>query len=96
MKALAEACKKQGIPFGAYYSTCDWYHPDFPLTGYLGSLRRPQSDLNAYTVYLKRQVTELLLNYGPLAVLWFDVPQEFDAVRGQGVIDFVRSIQPSI
>jgi len=96
VKELAEACKKQGIEFGTYYSTTDWYHPDFPLTGAGGKIRKEKSDLDAYTSYLKRQVGELLLNYGPLYVLWFDVPQEFDKVRGQGVLDFVRAIQPDI
>ena len=32
VKELAAACKKGGIAFGTYYSTCDWHHPDFPLT----------------------------------------------------------------
>ncbi len=96
VKELAEACKKQGMPFGAYYSTCDWRNPDFPLTSPGGRIRRNQSDIDAYTGYLKRQVGELLLNYGPLAVLWFDVPQEFDSVRGQSVIDFARTLQPNI
>ena len=96
VRELAEACKEQGIAFGTYYSTCDWHHPDFPLTSPGGSVERGKSDLDAYTNYLKRQVGELLLNYGPLFVLWFDVPQKFDAVRGQGVIDFVRTIQPDI
>jgi len=96
VKELAEACRKGGIRFGAYYSTCDWYNPDFPLTSPNGGVRRSKSDLDAYTGYLKRQIAELLLNYGPLAALWFDVPQEFDAVRGQSVIDFARTIQPDI
>lgn len=96
VKELAEACKKQGIQFGTYYSTCDWHHPDFPLTSPGGSVTREKSDLEAYTTYLKKQVAELLLNYGPLYVLWFDVPQKFDAVRGQGVIDFAHQIQPDI
>ena len=96
VKELAEACKKQGIAFGTYYSTTDWHHPDFPLTSPGGTITRPKSDLDAYTTYLKKEVAELLLNYGPLYVLWFDVPQKFDAVRGQGVIDFVRTIQPDI
>jgi len=96
VKELADACKKQGIDFGTYYSTTDWYHPDFPLTGSGGKIRKEKSNLDAYTTYLKKQVAELLLNYGPLYVLWFDVPQEFDAVRGQGVIDFARTIQPDI
>ena len=96
VKELAEACKKQGIEFGTYYSTCDWYHPDFPLTSPGGKTVRETSNLDAYTTYLKKQVGELLLNYGPLYVLWFDVPQKFDAVRGQGVIDFAHQIQPDI
>jgi alpha-L-fucosidase len=96
VKELAEACKKQGIAFGTYYSTCDWHHPDFPLTSPGGQKTRDTSNLDAYTTYLKKQVGELLLNYGPLFALWFDVPQKFDAVRGQGVIDFVRTIQPDI
>ncbi len=96
VKELAEACKKQGIAFGTYYSTTDWHHPDFPLTSPGGQVPRASYDLDAYTGYLKRQVAELLLNYGPLFVLWFDVPQRFDATRGQGVIDFAHTIQPDI
>ena len=96
VRELADACKKQGIAFGTYYSTTDWHHPDFPLTSPGGTVKRDTYDLDAYTTYLKKQVAELLLNYGPLFVLWFDVPQRFDAIRGQGVIDFAHSIQPDI
>ncbi len=96
VKELSDACKKHGIPFGAYYSTCDWYHPDFPLTSPGGKTVRPESNLDRYTDYLKAQVTELLTKYGPLFTLWFDVPQKFDASRGQGVINMARTIQPDI
>lgn len=96
VKELSDACRRQGIKFGVYYSTCDWHHPDFPVTSPGGRVRRDSSNLDAYTHYLKRQVAELLVNYGPLQVLWFDVPQCFDAKRGQGVIDFARSLQPDI
>jgi alpha-L-fucosidase len=96
VKELAEACKKQGIAFGAYYSTCDWHHPDFPLTGPKGKTVREISDLDAYTAYLKRQVSELMLNYGPLNVLWFDMPQRFDSIRGLEVINFIRQLDPKV
>lgn len=96
VKELSEACRRQGMAFGLYYSTCDWHHPDFPLTSPGGSVERKESNLDRYTSYLKRQVAELLVNYGPLYVLWFDVPQKFDKTRGQGVIDFARAIQPDI
>jgi alpha-L-fucosidase len=96
VRQLADACRRQGIKFGAYYSTTDWHNPDFPLTSPGGSVKRPKSNLDAYTAYLKRQVAELMVNYGPLYVLWFDVPQEFDKVRGNGVLNFLRSMQPDI
>ena len=97
-KELAEACRKEGIRFGAYYSTCDWHHPDFPLgcgTGQ-GVGQKPHPNLDRYEQYLRKQVAELIANYGPLVTVWFDMPQLFDAKRGQGVIDFVRSLQPDI
>ncbi len=93
---LAAACKKQGIAFGTYYSTCDWHHRDFPRTSPGGQVKRDVHNLDRYTEYLKAQVKELLTGYGPLVTIWFDVPQEFDAVRGQGVIDFVRALQPDL
>jgi len=96
VKELAAACRKYGIALGLYHSTLDWHHPDFPLTSPGGTSRRATSNLDRYTEYLKNQSVELLKNYGPLFVMWYDVPQEFDAVRGQGVIDLVRKTQPDI
>ena len=96
VKELAAACRREGLAFGTYYSVCDWHHPDFPLTSPGGRVRRPTSNLDRYEQYLRAQVSELITNYGPLWVMWFDVPQEFDARRGQGLIDFVRSLQPDL
>lgn len=95
VKELAEACKKGGIGFGTYYSTCDWHHLDFPLTSPGGKVKRETHNLDRYTEYLKAQTKELL-SYGPLFTLWYDVPQAFDAKRGTGVINMARAIQPDI
>ena len=96
LKELAAACKKGGIALGTYHSTCDWHHPDFPVTSPGGSVKREKSDLEAYTKYIKAQTTELITNYGPLFTLWYDVPQFFDANRGAGLINLARSLQPDI
>jgi len=96
MKELAEACRKEGMALGFYHSTCDWYHPDFPLTSPGGSVKRETSNIDRYTEYLKNQSVEIIKNYGPLLVMWYDVPQQFDEKRGQGVIDYIRTIQPDI
>ena len=96
MKELAEACRKEGMALGFYHSTCDWYNPDFPLTSPGGSVRRATSNIDRYTEYLKNESVEIIKNYGPLLVMWYDVPMEFDAIRGQSVIDHIRKVQPDI
>jgi len=96
MKELADACRKQGMALGFYHSTCDWHHPDFPVTSPGGSVRRATSNLDRYTEYLKNESVEIIKNYGPLLVMWYDVPMEFDSIRGQGVIDVIRKVQPNI
>lgn len=94
MAELAAACKKHGMALGFYHSTCDWRHPDFPLTSPGGGVEREVSNLDRYTEYLKNQSVEIIEKYGPLLVMWYDVPQRFDSIRGQGVINRIREVQP--
>jgi alpha-L-fucosidase len=96
IKELSAAARREGLAFGTYHSVTDWHHPDFPLTSPGGSVRRPVSNLDRYEQYLRAEVSELITKYGPLLVVWFDVPQEFDQKRGQGLIDFTCGLQPDI
>jgi len=64
IKELADECAKQDLRFGVYYShQIDWYHKGkgSPMSG------------NDYFEMVKGHVTELLTNYGDIAVLWFDL-----------------------
>ena len=61
VRAYADACHKQGMKLGLYYSTRDWYHPDY-LVG----------DNKKYDEFYRAQVKELLSNYGAVDVMWFD------------------------
>jgi alpha-L-fucosidase len=61
VRAYAEACHRQGMKLGLYYSTRDWYHPDY-LVG----------DNQKYDEFYRTQVKELLSNYGAVDVMWFD------------------------
>ena len=61
VKAYADACHKQGMKLGLYYSTRDWYHLDY-LVG----------DNVKYDAFYRAQVKELLSNYGAVDVMWFD------------------------
>jgi alpha-L-fucosidase len=96
VRMLASACRRERLGFGTYYSVTDWHNPDFPLTSPGGRVHRETSNLDRYEQYVRAQLTELIQNYGPLWVMWFDVPQEFDVKRGQGLIDLCRSLQPGI
>ena len=96
VKELAEACKRAGIAFGAYYSVCDWHHPDFPRTSPGGKVQRDKSDIASYRRYLRAQVTELIKNYGPLVTIWFDVPQEFGRTEGAVNVRVCRALQGDI
>ena len=95
VKKLSDACKRQGIAFGAYYSVYDWHHPDYPTTGPGGTKKREKSDLDAYDRYLLGQVEELIAKYGPLVTIWNDGPEMFQG-RGVNTIKLARTLQPSI
>jgi alpha-L-fucosidase len=58
---VSKACKKYGLAFGLYYSLWDRHEPGH-------NDKNPQT----YVDYMKRQITELLTNYGKVCELWFD------------------------
>lgn len=95
VRELSDACRKQHIEFGAYYSTCDWWNTNFPVTSPGGTVKRETSNLDAYNEYLLHQVSELITNYGPLLTIWNDIPQYFKG-RGYRTIQLVRALQPNI
>ena len=95
VKELSDSCRKQGIAFGVYYSTCDWTHPGFEKTGQGGKVQRPNPDMDAYEEYLKNQTAELITKYGPLLTIWNDTPQTYGK-RGANTIKLVRELQPDI
>jgi alpha-L-fucosidase len=76
---FVDAARAEDLRVGFYLSLSDWHHPDYPPytdtdNSYMGFLgRRPPPDVwSRYVDCLFGQVQELLTNYGPVAVLWFD------------------------
>jgi alpha-L-fucosidase len=93
---MATACRKAGMPYGVYYCVGDWWHADFPHGSPGGRTLKPNANIDRYERYMCKQVEELVHNYGPLLTLWFDYGQDFDAVRGRRVTEFVRALQPDM
>lgn len=75
LRMLADECRKQDVKLCLYYSTTDWFRPDYQWeTGRTGKKagRTGKSDWPSYIRFMKAQLTELLTQYGPIAAIWFD------------------------
>jgi alpha-L-fucosidase len=79
----------------------DWHHPDAQAPFYPNYNDTKQSNPNFdryVESYLKPQIAELLTNYGPIGVLWFDGEwiKDWTEPKGKAMYEYVRSLQPSI
>ncbi len=94
LKELAEECAKQGIKLGFYYSqTQDWHHPDGDGNDW--DYDPAKKDFQAYLDELvKPQLHELLTQYGPVALIWFDTPKGITKEQSQELLEYVKGIQP--
>jgi alpha-L-fucosidase len=93
VKELSEACRSAGIRFCVYYSHReDWDDPD----GYGNNWDYDRSKKN-FNRYLeeksKPQLRELLSNYGPLGLVWFDRGMDTPE-HAREFIQMVRQLQP--
>jgi len=95
MKELSEACRKQGLRIGFYYSQAqDWHQPGGAVSGGPWDPAQ-QGDFDDYLNKVSLpQVRELLTHYGPIALLWFDTPYNMTPERAQRFVDLVRQLQP--
>ena len=95
LKELAEACRKEGIGLGFYYSHFqDWTAP--------GGGGGPKTDSKGNPVsfedYFQRkclpQVKEITSQYGPLELVWFDTPGGIPKQCCEELLAAVRTNQP--
>jgi alpha-L-fucosidase len=107
VKELAAACAKRGLKFGVYYSQAqDWSAPGGAIwkgaheNGPVWEVEQwdPKQHGNFDTYFETKalpQVRELLSNYGPIGVIWFDTPLGvMNAKRAERLEKTVRALQP--
>src|SRR5215469_18345009 len=106
IKELSEAARKAGLKFGVYYSEAqDWHHP-----GGAAAKRNAEKNIDAQNHwdpaqqgsmddYIDKvaapQVKELLSNYGPISVLWWDTPVGMTPERVAKFLPLLK-LQPAL
>jgi alpha-L-fucosidase len=84
---LSDACRRGGIDWGAYYSQPDWHHPDY---------RNGEAHAR-FIEYVHGQVRELLTQYGPTRMWFFDglggKAADWDAPR---LLRMMRQLEPDL
>lgn len=76
LRELSDACQKKGVVFGTYYSTLDWYHPDYQPYDHGGPGEifpkfKDTPNHSRYMIYAKNQVRELITKYNS-QIIQFD------------------------
>jgi len=106
IKELADACRRNGLKFGVYYSLGrDWDDPDVP-TDLMpdGSTRTnywdfPDQTVKVFSRYFERkvkpQIRELLTQYSNIDILWFDTPEKISPEQSVELLKLIHSIQPN-
>lgn len=94
-KELADECAKQGLTMCFYYSQDqDWHQPDA-----YGNKWDFDYDEDRFVNYVdnfvKPQVTELLTNYGPIGLIWFDTPYSIKEKQSEELMELVHRLQPN-
>ena len=96
LQELSRACERRNLRLGFYYSQAqDWHEPN----GAGNTWDFGPDDKKNFDQYLRAkaepQVRELLSNYGPVCLVWFDTPRMMDVGdRARRFADLVRTLQP--
>jgi alpha-L-fucosidase len=87
-----EAVRAEGLRVGFYYSLMDWHHPDGALCATDEAARK------RFVEYTHGLIRELMINYGKIDVLWYDVAWPLDVQSWESVRmnEMVFQLQPDI
>jgi alpha-L-fucosidase len=95
LKELTQAAQEAGLKIGFYYSqNQDWTEPDAA-----GNEWEFNADDKVFSRYFdgkaKPQLEELLTNYGPVDIIWFDTPGGMSKEEAMELKAWVKELQPN-
>ncbi len=92
---LAKACQKYGLKLGLYYSQAqDWNQGGSAAGGKWDPAQEHDMDEYIRDIAVP-QVKEILSNYGPVSVLWWDTPRNMNNQRAEQLLPLLK-LQPGI
>lgn len=96
IKELATACKKYNMKLGFYYSQSqDWHHAGGAADrGHWDKAQEGSMDEYIDKIAVP-QMKELLTEYGPVSVIWFDTPAAMNKERAEKFLPILK-LQPGI
>ncbi|MFV0606897.1 MAG: alpha-L-fucosidase [Niabella sp.] len=88
LKEYIDACHRQHMKVGLYFShEKDWYHSK--------KVRNNPGEISeTYVQLVKNQLTELLINYGKIDLIWFDMGIAAHRSLNEMCYKLVRNYQP--
>jgi len=115
LRPLVDAFRARDFRVGFYHSLIDWHYPQFPIDGLhpmrddvaFREVQQGRRDVRKYADYLHGQTRELLTQFGPVDIMWFDFSygqRDWGWSKGKGKDDWqseklmamVRELQPRI
>ncbi len=93
VREFVAACREFDLKIGFYSSLMDWHHPDGWRCAFESEARL------RFNRYIEALNTELLTNYGPIDILWYDVARPMEFWEGWNAVEMnqhLRALQPNL
>lgn len=89
VQELSQACQKEGLKFGIYFSLLDWHSP------YGSQISSHNADKISESLHKHNldQVKELVLKYGDISEFWFDMGS-LTPEQSKDLYDLIKRFQP--
>ena len=99
VREFVDACRSHGLKVGFYYcfpgDFSDDEHHNAPPIGQPNLHGLPPEAIGDYVGFMKKQLTELLTNYGPVDLLWIDqYKNKYTGAQWPEILATIKSLQP--
>jgi alpha-L-fucosidase len=99
VREFVAACRSRGLKVGFYYcfpgDYADAAHQNAPPPGQPNLHGLPPEAAGDYVGFMKKQLSELLTNYGPVDLLWIDqFTNKYTRAQWPEIRGYLKSLQP--